>query len=331
MNGGLTNMPATTRRDLLKGLATLPGLAALSASHCGRTTEHDAGQQQQSSHGTQAQEGWLNVSLHGLWYVEVLKDGITLYAPTVPDHVYCAGWWKQETQLDPKGSVYELKGLGRRTTAPAIDDLRYPVLKKVPTLDRARMSVVVKTPFPDEIHGLRCASRERKDAAFYKEGVYAPRQDLQYLPMNLILCYRIGSGEGPYLQGTPWKRPESYFYPLNLHLRAEPLVMTHLDAQVYLRQALGISNPADLELNGVWGKAPAPPPDPVKPLYGYDRDEELGLGELFPPGQNAKTPWSDILFTEIPQLEKGPCNKLPPISSAAPSNCSHVIGLNNGK
>ena len=323
---------STTRRGLLRTMAALPALAALSG--CRGFNSHDGhpeNSEQQSSNDPNA-AGQLNVCLHGLWYVEVRKDGIVLYAPTVPDHVYRAGWWKQEVDLNQKTRSYELKGLGIRNTVPVIDDLQYPVLRATPTPDLSKMSAMVKVPYPDEIHGLRCLRRSATQAPFYGDGKYAPRPDLTFLPMNLILVYRLhGTASIPYLEGSSWKGPASYRYPLNLHCRAEPLQMSLMDAQVFLIRALGITDPRDLQMNNVWKKSGTPPPDPVKPLYGYERDEQLGLGELFPPSRKAADVWDGATFAEIPQIESDPCHSTginDRLAPAAPSNCSHVIGRN---
>lgn len=275
-------MNPPTRRGLLRGLAALPAFAAMAGCRGLDTNGHN--DKRESSVDNQPFGGQLNVSLHGLWYVEVGKGGLSLYAPTVGDHVYRAGAWKQETELDPNLEFYELKGLAPRTTAPAIDDLRHPVLRATPTPDRTKMSTVIKVPFPDEVHGLRCVRRNPTDAPFFAEGKFSPRLDLMYLPMNLILVYRPNSGsKTPFLAGGTWKAPGSSHYPSNLHLRAEPLKMSLMDAQGFLCSALGITDRKELQMNQRWRQSPAPPVDPVKPLYGYDRDEQLGLGELFPP------------------------------------------------
>jgi hypothetical protein len=321
-------MDSTTRRSLLRGIAALPAFAALSGCREFRAADHHENDgQRQPPRDSQPFGGQLNVCLHGLWYVQVCNDGLTLYAPTVADHVYRAGWWKQETELDPKVSAYELKGLAPRTTAPAIDDLRHPVLRATPTPNRAQMSTVIKVPFPDEIHGLRCVRRTQTDAPFYADGKYSPRPDLMYLPMNLILVYRPNSAsKTPFLEGSTWRGPASSPYPSNLHLRAEPLQMSLMDAQAFLCSALGITDRKDLLMNERWKKSPPPPVDPVKPLYGYDRDEQLGLSELFPPIRSAADIWDDATFAEIPKLEGTPCRVDTAINFAAPSNCSHIIG-----
>jgi hypothetical protein len=323
-------MDSTTRRGLLRSLAALPAFAAWAGCRgLGANGRNDQGQRQPPV-DNQPFGGQLNVCLHGLWYVEVGKEGLSLYAPTVADHVYRAGAWKQETELDPKVQSYELKGLAPRTTAPPIDDLLHPVLRATPTPDRSKMSTVIKVPFPDEIHGLRCVQRSPTDPPFFADGKYSPRPDLMYLPMNLILVYRPNSvSKTPYLEGSMWKAPTSSPYPSNLHLRAEPLKVSLMDAQGFLCSALGITDRKELQMNQHWRQSPPPPVDPVKPLYGYDRDEQLGLGELFPPIRSAAEIWDDAVFAEIPKLEGSPCTadrRSNSINFAAPSNCSHLIG-----
>jgi hypothetical protein len=321
-------MNPTTRRGLLRGLAALPAFAAMASCRGLGTNGHN--DKREPSVDNQPFGGQLNVCLHGLWYVEVGKVGLSLYAPTVADHVYRAGAWKQETELDPKLEFYELKGLAPRTTAPPIDDLRHPVLRAIPTPNRTKMSTVIKVPFPDEIHGLRCVRRNPTDAPFFADGKFSPRPDLMYLPMNLILVYRPNSvSKTPFLEGGTWKAPSSSHYPSNLHLRAEPLKMSLMDAQGFLCSALGITDRKELQMNQRWRQSPPPPVDPVKPLYGYDRDEQLGLGELFPPIRSATEIWDDATFAEIPKLEGTPCTTSywnDSINFAAPSNCSHIIG-----
>ncbi len=320
---------STTRRGLLRNMAALPALAALGGCRELNTHEEHAKQPEARHANALSTAGQLNFCLHGLWYIEVRKDGVMLYAPTVPDHVYRAGWWKQEIDLDASVRSYELKGLGTRNTRPVIDDLQYPVLKAAPTPNLSKMSATVKVPFPDEIHGLRCVRRSATQAPFYGDGKYAPRADLAILPMNLILVYRLSAGgTPPFLEGSSWKGPDTYRYPLNLHCRAEPPGNAMMDAQPFLVDALGIADSKDLQMNTVWRLTGRPPVDPVKPLYGYDRDEQLGLGELFPVGRSSSDIWDGASFASIPQMEAQPCHA-GAANTAAPSNCSHVIGLND--
>jgi hypothetical protein len=323
-------MRFTTRRNLLRSITALPAFAALGGCRAVSTGGQKDDVQRDVRYNAAPFSGQVNVCLHGLWYVEVRKEDLVLYAPTVPDHVYRAGLWKQEIDLDPKVASHELKGLANRNTPPSIDELRYPVLKATPTPDRTLMSTVIKVPFPDEIHGLRCVRRTATDAPFFADGKYAPRADLMYLPMNLILVYHPAPGSiTPYLDGSSWSGPVSARYPSNLHLRAEPLKPSLLDAQGFLCSALGITDRKQLMMNQHWMTSPPPPVDPVKPLYGYDRDEQLGLGELFPPSRSASAIWDEEAFAEIPKLEDAPASfNNGSTNYAAPSNCSHMIGRN---
>jgi hypothetical protein len=230
----------------------------------------------------------LNVVFHGLFVIDYQQNGVKVMAPTVPNHQYLVGTWKQEDPM-VSNKPYRLEGLKPRKTMPKLDPTSIPILKNPPPkLAMNLMKVSLSFPFPDSVYGIRCVSRKTDNAGnpipFYNQsGKYAPSAALQYFPVVTVFVYNYDpSSESPYLAGSTWKAPKNLPRPLNLHVRAEMQYMDMtVNTQAILRAALGIEQPIDLQLEANYDQE-VPSPDSLALSYGVAPDEECELIELFP-------------------------------------------------
>ena len=159
----------------------------------------------------------LNIILHGLMGILEREDGIMAFLPDVmPEHVYRAGNWLAEIELQP--GIYELTGVDAGTASIDRDkNVFVGDVGRPPT--PGKEDVVIKLPRPAQIQSVRLATVlagtdfTGPDAARLQGSKMATAQVLRYETPNLP-SVRLGT--------HPWKPPQDTEVTFaNLHIFAE--------------------------------------------------------------------------------------------------------------
>lgn len=228
-------MSNMTRRSVIKQLSVLP-LAASGASLLSCSKAANNGPPLTASSASKGDKTpRLNVVLHGMFamifdYTQSLASASTpllLMTPKVDMHVYGAGTWKQEAQLD-EGKMYTLKGVKCNTNFD-IHGAEYatnPLINLTAPLPSGTAPYCsFQLPFPDDIVPLRILKRTSGKAFFLPGSTsYAKQIDgTTELPMIYVLMYENFDGTAIELTSkndTFWQADSS---PVKkLHLFADP-------------------------------------------------------------------------------------------------------------
>jgi hypothetical protein len=205
-------MDQITRRNLLKSLAAVPLVSALSplenaVAKIGPTTD-------------------LCLWFHGLFAFVIKHDYIAVITPKVEEHQYLAGLWKQEQKMR-EGEWYRLSGVSdaaHPNPRPLLPADRVLSVSGVKGVNMADSYHLIRLPFPKQIIPLRYAR-----AAF--SGKQAPKgRATSTFPTVQIMRYRVVDYSNLRLEPfKPWvsqKRPPSV---IHFHIFAEPDFMVHPD------------------------------------------------------------------------------------------------------
>ena len=203
-------MDQMTRRNLLKSMAAVPLLSALSpvenaVSKTGPTPD-------------------LCLWFHGLFAFVMKKDYIAVITPKVEEHQYLAGLWKQEQKMR-EGEWYRLSGVSdpaRPNPKPSLPADKVLTVSGAKGVNMADSYLLIRLPFPKQIIPLRYAK-----AAF--SGKQAPRQTATSMfPTVQIMRYRVVDYSNlrldPFKAWVTQKRPPS---TIHFHIFAEPNFMVH--------------------------------------------------------------------------------------------------------
>jgi hypothetical protein len=159
----------------------------------------------------------LNVVLHGTWGIENNPDAI--YIVTIEDdhHVIKAGD-RCTPQFDLGANTnYKLVGVTEGTPANFRRDLNPTIDNRM--ADRRRVQVVIRLPYPREIHSVRLMDTNGHE--FFKNNFPAtPRQ----IATAQVLVYDVENLDAVRLEGTEWRAQPNSGVPtvVNLHLYADP-------------------------------------------------------------------------------------------------------------
>jgi hypothetical protein len=213
-------MTHITRRSVLAGLVSAPLLSnksnALSKNASGSP-----------SAGTR----WLYAYIHGAFVLDIQAFGVCLMFPKVPGsatsnfmHEYHAGYLPggEGVLLDP-GSPLALVGFAGAKSKPVLDNTTIPYFKQVP-LNKTQLYFSVTMPMPNSIVPLRQIPKDPSGAPFFSA---TQLQNLQYLPLALMLEYEILPGESPELLDGSWS--DDGRNPLVIHFRGEPGTIANLN------------------------------------------------------------------------------------------------------
>jgi len=204
-------MNQITRRSLLKSLATLPLVSALSPL-------------ERAIPQTRRPATDLCLWFHGLFAFVLMHDHIAVLTPKVEEHEYLAGLWKQEQKLR-EGEWYRLSGVNdaaRPNPLPVLTKEKMLFLPSVKVVNMADSFCLIRLPFPRQIIPLRYA-----DARF--SGDDAPKQSASSrFPTVQIMRYRVFDYSNlrlePFKAWVRQKRPPSI---INFHIFAEPSILVH--------------------------------------------------------------------------------------------------------
>jgi len=203
-------MDHMTRRNLLKSLAAVPLVSALSPV--------------ENAFSKTTPTADLCLWFHGLFAFVMKKDYIAVITPKVEDHQYVAGLWKQEQKMR-EGEWYRLMGVSdpaRPNPRPSLPADRVLTVSGAKGVNMADSYLLIRLPFPKQIIPLRYAK-----AAF--SGKQAPRQTATSMfPTVQIMRYRVVDYSNlrldPFKAWVTQKRPPS---TIHFHIFAEPSFMVH--------------------------------------------------------------------------------------------------------
>ena len=203
-------MNTMTRRNLLKSLAAVPLVSALSplenaVSKTGPTAD-------------------LCLWFHGLFAFVIKQDYIAVITPKVEGHEYLAGLWKQEQKLR-EGEWYRLSGVSdpaRPNPWPALPKEKVLFLSSEKAINMADSFCLIRLPFPRQIIPLRHIRAELS-------GDDAPKQNTSSrFPSVQLLRYRVVDYSNlrlePFKAWVRQKRPPSI---IHYHIFAEPNSQVH--------------------------------------------------------------------------------------------------------
>jgi len=199
-------MNEITRRSLLKSLAAVPLVSALSP------LEEAIPQTRQPTTD-------LCLWFHGLFAFVIMHDYITVLTPKVPEHEYLAGLWKQEQKLRD-GEWYRLSGVSdaaRPNRMPELTQEQVLILSGVRAVNMAESFCLIRLPFPRQIIPLRYAKVKMS-------GDQAPKQNTSStFPTVQLMRYRVVDYSNlrlePFKGWVTQKRPPAI---INFHIFAEP-------------------------------------------------------------------------------------------------------------
>lgn len=204
-------MDQITRRNLLKSLAAVPLVSALSP------LENAVAQKRQPTPE-------LCLWFHGLFAFVIKNDYIAVLTPKVEDHQYLAGLWKQEQKLR-EGEWYRLSGVSAETRPnpwPAVSKEKMLFLTGVKGINMADSYCLMRLPFPRQIIPLRYAKAKFKGDDADKVNTATT------FPTVQIMRYRVVDYSNlrlePFKAWVKQKRPPSI---INFHIFAEPDFMVH--------------------------------------------------------------------------------------------------------
>jgi hypothetical protein len=208
------------------------------------------------------------------------NERLTAIAPSVPQHVYKAGNFTQETNLSTGTYHLNVDSGG----APTPDNKKFSVVQRANTGNPAETNIIFKMPIPDKFRGL--VRLTPKDAAgnkidLFEDGTTKSQNNVKPddLPMVYVLTFSIRSIATPTLldsiSAIKWSYQERH-----LHIIAEPQVdpgPSHSHADAALNAINALFTPIlDLQFNHNLADTPAvitPDPDgevtedEQKPLY----------------------------------------------------------------
>lgn len=204
-------MNQITRRGLLKSLAAVPLVSALSPL-------------EQAIAQTRRPVTDLCLWFHGLFAFVIMHDYIAVLTPKVHDHEYLAGLWKQEQKMR-EGEWYRLSGVSdpaRPNPWPPLTKEKVLFLSGVKAIHMADSYCLIRLPFPKQIIPLRYAR-----AKF--SGNHAPKQSTSpTFPTVQIMRYRVVDYSNlrlePFKAWVRQKRPPSI---IHYHIFAEPNLMVN--------------------------------------------------------------------------------------------------------
>lgn len=165
----------------------------------------------------------LNVILHGLMAIYEETDKIRVFLPNVTNvHVFRAGNWLAETDLQPRKEPYVLTGVNVPKQPASFGSNGIANLGPVPLADAAETVTqsVLQMPRPAQIFQLRPTSVDpAKDFAGKDAGRLAGASKL---PSGCVLVYDTDNVQDLSLEGHDWEPPQAPDVPFaNLHVYAE--------------------------------------------------------------------------------------------------------------
>jgi hypothetical protein len=262
-------MEKINRRQILKGISTLPLAAA-----AGALISCEKRQEQTSTNLKPKALGQFNVVVHGLFAMvfdnSLNVDGkslpLVLMPPVVDMHAYGAGGWRHEQQLE-KGACYQLSNV-KSNTSWKLDPTKHQPLIQCTDKGSAKPCGGTKCasgtppycticlPYPDALSPWRILPRPSTLTNFYNKDEQIVKDNqlntyVQSLPLIHVLTYNTFST--PFLQKVDptdsTKNKTIWTYqdlPFNLHLFADPafdgLMVGHLKAATSAMNSL--FNPA---------------------------------------------------------------------------------------
>ena len=176
--------------------------------------------------GSQTSPTTLNVIFHGLFGFVINPRHIEVVATRIPEHLYLAGTWMMETQLQP-GVSYVLHGVSGQKYPPTIDQTKNARVGGWTIIDRSpdKHFCSFCLPFPNSVSSERLFEPNSDYPIF--SGSDAPSPPPYFLAMVPIFTYTVNDlSKVELTPDIPWKpAPECKSpYFTNLHIWAEPLV-----------------------------------------------------------------------------------------------------------
>jgi hypothetical protein len=264
-------MKSPTRREILRGFAAAPALAAL------RSLARAAPILPLQYAASPFQR--VNVVLHGFSAIEFAGDELRIYLPSAPgDYAFLGGTWMQEVAL-ARGAEYRLTGVmtGPRPELRDINPERNLVYKDHAIDDTLPFCKFV-LPFPDFFTPLRLLRKEHhKDfLAGSPLPVVAPNE----IPQLLVLSY-VHPDSTSSLEFRPLRwTPVILEGVVNFHIWDSPAKMPTLQqaAEAFAQMTKMIRSPG-IDLNPAYSRIEPPLPDENPLVPGVSCSEEWTLIE----------------------------------------------------
>lgn len=264
-------MKSLTRRQLLRGIAAAPALAAIQSLALATPVLphlYDASPFQR-----------VNVVLHGFSVIEFADDELRIYLPPAPDdYAFLGGAWMQEINL-ARGAEYRLTGLmtGPR---PELRDI-YPqqnlVFPRRP-IDGNLAFCKFVLPFPSLLTPLRLLRKERKHD--FVIGSPPPIIEPNFIPQLLVLSYLHPDSTSPLeLRPLRWT-PVILEGVVNFHIWDAPAKTPTLpQSEEAFEQMTKLIESPDVLLNPAYSEIEPPLPDENPLVPGLTCSEEWTLIE----------------------------------------------------
>lgn len=160
----------------------------------------------------QSRPGQLNVLFHGLFAFVTWENYIEVLVPDVPNHVFLAGAWKKERELE-SDRTYRLLGMKSRPLAMMnFNPENNAVVHNAGQIDHRLEKCRLLLPVPDRVWALRCELKN-------DPGEFFSCNEIQAKKLPLVTALTYNSLEGAPSLGSLWSAAPG---TTNLHVWSEP-------------------------------------------------------------------------------------------------------------
>jgi hypothetical protein len=165
----------------------------------------------------------LNVVFHGTFAFVNWGTSVEVLVPHVMDHVYKAGTWEKEVDVDPD-TTYNLVGVAAETAVPPLQDLGIAVVngKRKIRRDEDLIAFTVMLPPPFQFAAKRCFKRSDGKSVFVGDDGTAGTKNSKTYATTHIMSYHCTDPEELRLLGLDWTPEPDDDGNINLHIFAEP-------------------------------------------------------------------------------------------------------------
>jgi hypothetical protein len=172
----------------------------------------------------------INVVFHGTFAFINWGTSIEVLVPDVMHHVYKAGTWEKEVDVEPD-TTYNLAGVTVENTVPPLEDLGIAVVKGKRKIrrDEDLIAFTVMLPPPFQFAGKRCFERSDGKSVFVGDDAIPDTKDRKSYATTHVVSYHCDDPEEVQLLGLDWTPEPDDDGNVNLHIFAEPADAEMLD------------------------------------------------------------------------------------------------------